>query len=131
MHCRCISNCSLPKTTDVFLRPFECISRDRSRSLEFGSTPSRLFSLRVVFERSKLESIHDISVTRIGDTLSYGFAQTDCIVNAKSTKLQFSLVRYIDFCNNCGAHFVCSKRCFPNNIEPVDGQNQFMSLLYK
>ena len=41
-----------------------------SRPLELGSTPSRLFSLRLMFERSKLESLCDVSVTRIGDTLS-------------------------------------------------------------
>ena len=29
-----------------------------------------------MFDRSKLESLHDVSVTRIGDTLSYGFPQT-------------------------------------------------------
>ena len=29
-----------------------------------------------MFERSKLESLRDVSVTRIGDTLSYGFPQT-------------------------------------------------------
>ena len=44
-----------------------------SRPLEFRSTPSRLFSLRLIFHRSKLESLRDVSVTRIGDTLSYGF----------------------------------------------------------
>ena len=29
-----------------------------------------------MFNRSKLESLGDVSVTRIGDTLSYGFPQT-------------------------------------------------------
>ena len=38
---------------------------------------SSLFSLKLMFERSKLESLRDISVTRIGDTLSYGFLQTE------------------------------------------------------
>ena len=47
-----------------------------SRPLEFGSTPSGLFSLRLMFKRSKLESKGDVSVTRIGDTLSHGFPQT-------------------------------------------------------
>ena len=28
-----------------------------------------------MFERSKLESLRDVSVTRIGDTLSFGFPQ--------------------------------------------------------
>ena len=47
-----------------------------SKPLEFESTPSRLFSLRLMFDRSKLESLRDVSVTRIGDALSYGFPQT-------------------------------------------------------
>ena len=38
--------------------------------------PSRLFSLRLMFDRSKLESLWDVNVTRIGDTLSNGFPQT-------------------------------------------------------
>ena len=29
-----------------------------------------------MFERSKLESLRDVSLTRIGDTLFYGFSQT-------------------------------------------------------
>ena len=37
---------------------------------------SGLFSLKLIFDRSKLESLCDISITRIGDTLSYGFPQT-------------------------------------------------------
>ena len=32
-----------------------------------------------MFDRSKLESLRDVSVTRIGDTLSYGFPQTDSV----------------------------------------------------
>ena len=40
-----------------------------SISLEFGLTPSCLFSLRLAFERSKSESLRDGSVTRVGDTL--------------------------------------------------------------
>ena len=47
-----------------------------SVSLEFGLTPSGLFSLRLTFELSKSESLRDVSVTRIGDTFSYGFPQT-------------------------------------------------------
>ena len=50
-----------------------------SRPLEFGSMPSRLFSLRLMLERSKLESLRDVSVTRIGDTLSHGFPQTKTV----------------------------------------------------
>ena len=50
------------------------------RPLEFGSMPSHLFSLRLIFKRSTLESLRDVSVTRIGDTLSYGFPQT--VINA-------------------------------------------------
>ena len=30
-----------------------------------------------MFESSKLESLRDVSVTRIGDTLSYGFPQAE------------------------------------------------------
>ena len=30
-----------------------------------------------MFDRSKLESLRDVSVTRIGDAFSYGFPQTD------------------------------------------------------
>ena len=37
----------------------------------------RLFSLRLMFDRSKLESLRDVSVTSIGDTLSHGFPKTD------------------------------------------------------
>ena len=33
----------------------------------------RSFSLRLMFELSKLESLRDVSITRIGNTLSYGF----------------------------------------------------------
>ena len=30
-----------------------------------------------MFDRSKLESLRDVSVTRIGDTFSYGFPKTE------------------------------------------------------
>ena len=40
------------------------------------SKPSRLFSLRLMFEHSKLESLRDVDVTRNSDTLSLGFSQT-------------------------------------------------------
>ena len=33
-----------------------------------------------MFYRSKLESLRDVSVTQIGDALSYGFLQTDIVV---------------------------------------------------
>ena len=39
--------------------------------------PSGLFSLRLTFERSKSESLRDVTVTRIGYALSYGFPQTE------------------------------------------------------
>ena len=65
---------SLPKTIEFFLRSFERSSRNL---LEFEVTSSRLFSLRLMFDRSKLESLRDVSVTRIGDTLSYSFPQTE------------------------------------------------------
>ena len=35
--------------------------------------PSNLLSWKLIFERSKCELHHDISVTSIDDTLSYGF----------------------------------------------------------
>ena len=40
----------------------------QSRPLEFESTPFGLISLRLMFDRSKLESLRDASVTRIDDT---------------------------------------------------------------
>ena len=41
------------------------------KALEFESTSSRLFSLKLMFDRLKLESLRDVSVTKTGDTLSY------------------------------------------------------------
>ena len=35
-----------------------------------------------MFDRSKLESLRDVSVTRIGDTLSYGFPEIVYIVKS-------------------------------------------------
>ena len=52
-----------------------------SRSSEFRSTPFGLFPLRLMFERSKSESLRDESVTRIGNTLSYGFPQSALVIN--------------------------------------------------
>ena len=44
--------------------------------------PSRLFCLRLMFERSKLESLRDVNVTRIDDTLSYdGVGSNHCAVH--------------------------------------------------
>ena len=43
------------------------------RPLEFRSTSSGLFSLKLMFECSKSESLRDVSVTRVGDTISYGY----------------------------------------------------------
>ena len=63
---------SLPKTIEFLLCSFE-------------SMPSGLFSLKLMFDRSKSESVCDASITRIGDTLSYGFAQTVTSMN-DSTK---------------------------------------------
>ena len=39
--------------------------------------PSGLVSLRLMFERSKSESLRDVGLTRIGDTLFFGFMQTE------------------------------------------------------
>ena len=44
--------------------------------VKFRSTPSSLSSLKLVFERSKSGSLRGVSVTRIDNTLSYGFPQT-------------------------------------------------------
>ena len=61
-----------------------------------------------MFDRSKLESLRDVSVTRIGDTLSYGFpetvldiraefAKTNCKINipewAKALSLQMPMIK--------------------------------------
>ena len=43
---------------------------------------SGLFSLKLTFERSKSESLCDVSVTIIGDTFSYGFPQTVLVFNS-------------------------------------------------
>ena len=53
------------------------LSNAAARQLEFRSTPLDLFSLKLMFECSKSESLHDVSMKRIGDTLSYGFPQTE------------------------------------------------------
>ena len=34
----------------------------------------RFISLKLMFERSKLEPLRDVRVTRIGDSISYGFS---------------------------------------------------------
>ena len=52
------------------------LSNAADRLLEFRSTPSGLFPLKLMFKCSKSESLRDVSVTRIGDTLSYDFPQT-------------------------------------------------------
>ena len=41
-----------------------------------------------MFERSKLESLRDVSVTRIGNTLSFGFPQTVLSENVSTVKYQ-------------------------------------------
>ena len=51
-------------------------------TVRFESTPSDLFFLKLMFDRSKLESLCDVSVTRIGDTLSYGSPQTELVNNS-------------------------------------------------
>ena len=39
-----------------------------------------------MFELSKSESLRDVSITRIGDTLSYGFPQTDMEIQKEALK---------------------------------------------
>ena len=41
-----------------------------SQRLEFRSTSSSLFSMKLVFERLKIESYHDVRVTRIDESVS-------------------------------------------------------------
>ena len=62
---------SLPKTIDWFF-----LSNAVVETVRVQSMPSRLFSLRLMFECSKSQSLRDVSVTRIGDTLSYCCPQT-------------------------------------------------------
>ena len=51
--------------------------RVRINAIQLASNlVSSLFSLKLTFDRSKLESLCDVSVTRIGDTISFGFWQT-------------------------------------------------------
>ena len=66
------SVCRKPKIFPSFSRT-QC-----SISLEFGLTPSGLFSLRLTFELSKSESLRDVSVTRIGDTFPTVFCRLYC-----------------------------------------------------
>ena len=47
-----------------------------NQALEFGSTQSGLFSFILMFQRSKSESLRDVSVTRIDHILSHGFPET-------------------------------------------------------
>ena len=68
-----VTPCSLPK--NIFPLFFQA---QWSRPLEFRSTLFSLLSLKPIFERSKPESLGDVSITRIGDTLSYGFLQIAC-----------------------------------------------------
>ena len=67
-----VSQFSLPKAIEFFLGSFE-----PSCQTQFRSTPSCLFSLKLMFGCSKSESLHDVSINRIGDTLSYGFPKTE------------------------------------------------------
>ena len=39
--------------------------------------PSGLFSLRLIFEHLKSESLHNVIITKNGYTLSYDFSQTE------------------------------------------------------
>ena len=51
-------------------------SRFRESILRKGvSTPSGLFSLRLMFGRSKLESLRDVRVTKISDTFPMVFTR--------------------------------------------------------
>ena len=64
---------SLPKTVEFFLLSFKFSGRNH---YVFRSRLSGLFSLKLTLNHLKLESLCDVSITRIGDTLSYSFSQT-------------------------------------------------------
>ena len=63
---------SVPKTTELFLHSFEPVVK----TVRVQINAIRFICLRLMIERSKSESLGDVSVTRIDDTLSYGFLQT-------------------------------------------------------
>ena len=54
-----------------------------------------------MFNRSKLESLHDVSVTRIGDAFSDGFPQTACIETH----------------SNCGSFFLLKEDQFQSTTQ--------------
>ena len=58
-------------------------------------------SLRLMFERSKLDLLRDVSITRIGDTLSYGFPRT--VLNRELHKASFQMRYWVqDYdCPSC------------------------------
>ena len=66
---------------------------------------SDLFSLKLISDCSKLESLCDISVTRMGDTLHYGFLQTDWNLSAVVCFLVFNL-------SKCGLGRHLHDKCF-------------------
>ena len=51
-----------------------------SRPLGLRAMRSRLFSLKLIFEHSKSESLCYVIITRIGETLPCGFPQTASVV---------------------------------------------------
>ena len=77
-----------------------------SKPLELWSTPSCLFSLRLMFDCSKLESLRDVSITRIDDTLSYGFPQTGLMRWTYFIYQQFTVILW----NRVGYHLIDSLR---------------------
>ena len=67
----------MPKKAKIYIQSAEThtifpllFRTPHSQRLEFRSTPSSLFSMKLVFERLKIESYHDVSVTKIGESVS-------------------------------------------------------------
>ena len=75
-----------------------------------------------MFERSKSESLCDVSVARIGHTFSYGFKQTDLVQTLPNPSEVYGIIR---FC--CGSivfhNKVKGSRCiesFPCNHNTIN-----------
>ena len=57
--------------------------------------PSGLFSLRLMFERSKSESLRDVSVTRIGDTFPTVFRRLHLLKTSKTPPPRDLVIFYL------------------------------------
>ena len=86
---------SLQSTINHRIFPSFLLSNAVINTVTVQTTPSRLFSLTLMFDRSKSESLRDVSVTRISDILSYDFPQTVYVARWKSF---FDLICCLPFC---------------------------------